>query len=166
MDIFAHPLWTFIVFYRYKLVHYSILFSLLPDFFSWGIYTIFRFVNDIPFGRPILSLIPDWVFTLYGITHSLIIVAIVFTIIYLIYKKIPLFMYAWPMHILIDIPSHLKVFLGTPFLWPISNYVFDGISWGTPSFMAINYISLMVFLSITLVYRINILLFIKSKLFR
>lgn len=41
-------------------------------------------------------------------------------------------MLAWPLHILIDIPTHTAEFFPTPFLWPVSNFHVDGISWGNP----------------------------------
>jgi hypothetical protein len=39
---------------------------------------------------------------------------------------------AWGLHVLYDIPFHERRFFPTPFLWPVSSYTFDGISWGHP----------------------------------
>jgi hypothetical protein len=48
-------------------------------------------------------------------------------------------MCGWLLHILIDIPSHTLRLYPTPFLWPLSDLKVDGISWGRPWFMALNY---------------------------
>ena len=92
------------------------------------------------FGKPVLDNIPDWVFTLYGISHSLILAALVILAIFLIRKKVPIYIYAWPIAILMDIPTHSREFLPTPFLWPLSDWQFPGISWGNGWFMLVNYI--------------------------
>ncbi len=57
-------------------------------------------------------------------------------------RRFPYELLGWLLHILIDIPTHSYSFYPTPFLWPISQYKFDGISWGTPWFMIVNYSSL------------------------
>ena len=49
-------------------------------------------------------------------------------------------MLAWPMAILMDVISHTRDFLPTPFLWPLTDWKFDGVSWGSPKFMIINYV--------------------------
>jgi len=38
-------------------------------------------------------------------------------------------LYAWTLHILVDIPTHSCRRWGPKFLWPFSNYAFDGFSW-------------------------------------
>ena len=139
MDYFAHAFWSYIFYHKTKKPLYAVLFGILPDSASWLIYMFYRMIFAEGFGRPMLNSIPEWVFTLYGISHSLIVVSVVFGIVYLILKKIPIYMYAWPIHILIDIPTHTREFLPTPFLWPVSTWTFPGISWGTPWFMVLNW---------------------------
>lgn len=39
-------------------------------------------------------------------------------------------MLAWLAHILLDIPFHTKAYFPTKLLWPLSDFSFDGISWG------------------------------------
>jgi len=102
--------------------------------------------------KPDLSLIPKWVFTLYGITHSLFVISLVFLFVFLIFQTIPIYLLAWPIHVLMDIPTHRKDFLPTPFLWPFSNYAFPGISWGTKKFMITNYTLIIFFLIYIYVY--------------
>lgn len=89
---------------------------------------------------------------LYSMSHSVIIfssVTIILTTILFLKRKIPaaaieqilpLEMGGWLLHILIDIPTHSTQFYSTPFLWPISNIKFNGISWGTPWFLVLNYL--------------------------
>ena len=36
---------------------------------------------------------------------------------------------AWALHILIDIPTHSRRRWGPQFLWPLSDFVVDGVSW-------------------------------------
>lgn len=90
--------------------------------------------------------------TLYAISHSFIIlftVAIVWMAILYLKRKapatsvsqiLPIEMGGWMLHILIDIPTHSSAFYSTPFLWPISNIKFSGLSWSTPWFLALNYL--------------------------
>ena len=160
MDTFAHGLWSYIIFSKSKYIWLAILFGILPDLLSWTVYMVYRMFNKIPFGPPNLNSIPKWVFTLYGITHSIFVIAVVFLIVFLIFKHIPIFLLAWPLHVLIDIPTHTKDFLPTPFLWPFSSYAFPGISWGTQWFMITNY-SLIVFFLIFINYQ-NISLFLSK----
>lgn len=140
MDYFAHGLWSYIIFHKTKKPIYAVLFGLLPDTFSWAIFLFYRiFTDGVQPGPPRVSQIPAWVFSLYGLTHSLVIFGIVILVIYLLFNKIPVYMYAWAIHILIDIPTHTREFLPTPFLWPVSNWYFPGIRWASLWFMIINY---------------------------
>ena len=143
MDTFAHAFWSYIIFSRSEFVWLAVLFGVLPDIFSWTIY-MFYSKKGFNWKKPNLKLIPKWVFTLYGITHSAFIIGLVFSFVFIIFQHIPIFLFAWPLHVLIDIPTHKKDFLPTPFLWPFSKYAFPGISWDTKKFMITNY-SLIIF---------------------
>ncbi len=115
------------------------MFGLLPDSLSWAIYLIYNLLfNGFRTGRAHLMSIPDWVFTLYGLSHSLLVCGVILLIVYLIFKRIPIYVYAWPVAIVLDIFTHTKEFLPTPFAWPFEVY-FNGISWGNPWFMLLNY---------------------------
>jgi len=140
MDFIAHGLWSYIFFNRNKKWKYAIFFGLFPDLISWTIYLIYLLARGEVLGRPNPALIPSWVQQLYQISHSLFVVMLVFALAYLLYKKVPIYSWAWPIHIGLDIFSHSRTFLPTPFLWPISSWTFPGVSWGTPMFMIINYI--------------------------
>ena len=145
MDIFAHGLWSYAIFHNKKYVWWATLFGILPDILSFGIlFAINLFNGNFQRGLPALSSLPKWLFVAYNLTHSLVMFAFVFLIVFFITKSWYWPLLAWAIHILIDIPTHSTRFFPTPFLWPISNYVFNGISWGTPWFMILNYGSLLI----------------------
>ncbi|MBI5732950.1 hypothetical protein HY967_03255 [Candidatus Jorgensenbacteria bacterium] len=140
MDIVSHGLWGSLTFGRKnkKSFWLSFLFGVAPDLFSFGIFFISTFLGltERPDWTraepPSLSTIPAYVGYFYNFTHSLIIATSVFLIIWLIYRKPFLEMLAWPLHILFDIPTHSYQFFPTPFLWPLSNFKFNGHSWADP----------------------------------
>jgi len=142
MDYLAHGLWSYIFFHKSKLPWKAIFFGMLPDTLSWLIYFFYLLSINQVFGRPNQTLIPWWVDALYKATHSLILFAVLLLVLLFIFKswkKIPLFTYAYPLHIIMDIPTHSRAFLPTPFLWPLSDWKFPGISWGSLGFMMVNY---------------------------
>ena len=93
-------------------------------------------------GKPELSEIPNWVFTLYDFSHSLIIALFFVLIVYKINKNFSFPMLAWPFHILIDIFTHSREYFPTPIFWPISDYRFDGIPWSNPYVFLLNVIGI------------------------
>ena len=147
MDYLSHGFWSYIFFHRIKKPFYAVFFGLMPDNLSWVIFFFYNLIAGTTFsGPPHLNEIPDWVFTLYGISHSLIVFVVVASIIYIVFRKIPLYIYAWPIAIVIDIFTHTRDFLPTPFLWPLSEWKFPGINWGDSLFMIINYSLIFLFL--------------------
>ncbi|OGI62235.1 hypothetical protein A2645_01405 [Candidatus Nomurabacteria bacterium RIFCSPHIGHO2_01_FULL_39_9] len=82
---------------------------------------------------------------LYPYSHSLIIFAAVFLIVWLIYRRPRFELLGWGLHILIDIFSHSIQFYPTPFLFPISDWRFPyGVAWSGQIFMIINYSLLLI----------------------
>ncbi|HLG24888.1 MAG TPA: hypothetical protein VI564_08210 [Candidatus Nanoarchaeia archaeon] len=143
MDTFAHGFWSFAIFHRKKYVWLAVLFGVLPDLLSFGILMLINLVNgNFKRGPPSLNSLPQWLNGAYNMTHSFVIFALVFLLVYLLTKKWFWPLMGWPMHVLIDIPTHSTRYFATPFLWPISNYKFDGISWGAGWFMLLNYTAL------------------------
>ncbi|MFH0799525.1 MAG: hypothetical protein V2A66_05010 [Pseudomonadota bacterium] len=139
MDFISHGLWGGLAFGRRNRRDFflAVLFGITPDVLSFGIFSFMRIVGlasgiDWSNGPPSEHLIPQYVHLLYNFTHSLVTAAAAFLIVYIVRRKIIWPMLAWPLHILMDIPTHSTRFFATPFLWPISNYRFDGISWGRP----------------------------------
>ncbi len=155
MDILAHSLWAIVLvkFLRDKYqqkAHLGLaaLFGMIPDLIAFTFLTIWALFNfglvhpeahgaDMPgtFG-PFLSMLSE---TLYSFSHSLIIISIIFLVLYIIYNKVYFVLLGWPLHILLDIPTHTSDFYPTPFLWPLSSFTVSGIQWSVHWFMALNY---------------------------
>jgi len=139
MDTLSHGLWGSLAFGRRgkKSFWLAFCFGAAPDVFSFGPFfagSFFGFFSRPPFSStpPPESAIPSFVHLLYRPTHSLIIFAAAFLLIWLIRQK-PLWeMAAWGLHVLSDIPFHEHRFFPTPFLWPVSSLTVDGWSWGNP----------------------------------
>lgn len=146
MDILAHFLWTFAIFFRIKKERWRAgFFGVMPDMLSFGPHLVLSLIaGSLAFGKPNIASIPDSVFFLYDLTHSLVIFIFVMVIIYFVFRRVYWFMLGWGLHILIDIPTHSKEFFATPFLWPVSDFRVDGISWGAPWFMIVNYAALVI----------------------
>jgi len=158
MEILAHTLWTTAgvkVFNDSKNgkkqkinFGWAAFWGIFPDivslflpiiFFSISLLAKTNTFESISTSRLIVNAYPIS-HTLYLYTHSLIIFAIVFLLVWLFIKKPPLAMTGWALHILLDIPSHGVGYFATPFLFPLSGYVFPyGVSWASPSFFLINY---------------------------
>lgn len=102
---------------------------------------------------------------LYSISHSfvifLIILAVISVFIFIARRaseagknfRVPWELASWPLHILIDIPTHSTQFYSTPFLWPISDFKINGISWSTPWFLELNYLIIFIIILLYLLKR-------------
>jgi len=140
MDIFSHGLYGGVAFGKNTKRDYIIafLFGISPDLFSFGILFLASFlgIDSVAvsgFERPNNESIPQYVHSLYNVTHSLVMYGILFGSLWLAGKKhLAKLSLAWPLHILVDIPSHSTEFFPTPFLWPISNFSINGIAWSRP----------------------------------
>jgi len=144
MDIFAHSLWTGVIFKKNKKIWWPLFFGVAPDIFSNGIYVAFSIIKGISFvdsSREHLNPVrPDIIPILYSITHSLVFFAIAFLIVWLILKRPWWPLAVWGIHILIDIPGHSAKFFATPFLYPLSSFsVNSSMNWGNISILLINY---------------------------
>lgn len=140
MDILSHALWGGVGFGRKNRSDFwaAFMLGMSPDLLAFGIPSITRIItalsgNGLPeefHGN--MAYFPSYVFTLYSIGHSLVIFTLAFIAVWIFRKKpyIPLF--AWFFHIFLDIFTHSIDFFPTPFLWPLSDYHFDGQSWGQP----------------------------------
>lgn len=160
MDIVSHGLWGGVGFGRKSKKNFwlAFFFGIAPDLFSFGIYsfsTLFGFEEREPIrpGQMNPDLIPGYVHSAYNFTHSLIIFAIIFCIVWFVRKKAPIIMLGWPLHIVTDIFTHSTSFFPTPFLWPFSSFRFDGISWGNPIIFFPNLALLIIVYIIWAIYR-------------
>ncbi len=137
MDVFSHALWGGVVAGRKSKKYFWWAFGigLFPDVASFGILMAAEFLGlasrpDWSAGHPDMSQIPAFVNSLYNFTHSFISFGLVFLLIWWLLKKPFWPILAWGFHIFLDIPSHSFQFFPTPFLWPISHFMVNGISWG------------------------------------
>tara|TARA_B100001250_G_C19730888_1_gene758436 strand:+ start:151 stop:636 length:486 start_codon:yes stop_codon:yes gene_type:complete len=136
MDTLSHALWGRGVFGYRGRPYWSLFFGALPDLFSFGIYFFFNLffnISNFKFGKPELNEIPNYVFNLYDITHSMVIALLfIFIVYFFVNKNFAFAMLGWPLHIMLDFPFHTADFFPTPILWPIVDVQFNGISWSTP----------------------------------
>lgn len=162
MDIISHALWSGALFKSVNLklkkkkfnFWQAAFWGIFPDVFAFVIpLIIFLFIiipqtginfvniNSIIESPPYSSVIE----MLYNISHSFIIFAIIFLLIWLIFRKPIWIMFGWLLHILIDIPTHLLSHFPTPMFWPISDFKIDGIIyWRESLFMIIDIILLII----------------------
>jgi hypothetical protein len=135
MDVFSHGLYGGVAFGRGSRRDYitAFLFGIAPDILAFGVFFLVGLAGSRQIGRPSIETIPSYVFSIYNFSHSLVIFGIFFTLLWLGGKKhLAKLSLAWPLHILVDMPTHDAAFFPTPFLWPISDFHIDGISWARP----------------------------------
>ena len=141
MDIIAHGLYGGVGFAHKSKKSFwtAVWWGVFPDLVAFGTFFPY-FVWTRGFYReeimriepPTLEIIPSYVYAIYNYSHSLIIFSFIFGLVWLWYKKPVLEMLAWPLHIIMDIPTHSGAFFPTPFLYPLSSFYVEGIPWGTP----------------------------------
>jgi len=145
MDIISHGLWGSVAFGRKNRRGFwlAFLFGVMPDLTAFGPYFIGAWLGiinipglprapGIPHEPPDPALIPTFVYHIYNLSHSVIIFAAAFTLVWLLLRRPLGEMGAWGFHILLDIPFHTSRFFPTPFLWPVSDLKINGISWAEP----------------------------------
>jgi len=149
MDIFAHILWAAAgakglnakLHRRAFQVGWTAFFGVAPDLFAFGIPIAISILSgNISREGWYMHALPQ---ELYNYSHSLVIWAAVFLLVWLVRRKPWLPLLGWALHILIDMPSHSIDFYPTPFLFPLSEYRFPyGIPWSNHWYMIINYSAL------------------------
>ena len=128
MDTFSHTLWGWGLFGIRGRPWIAALCGFLPDVIPFGPVILMRMMTGQTQGRPSLDSIPAWTFSSYNFTHSFVVAAVIIALVYRFRKDYAFAMLAWPLHILLDFPFHSKAFFPTPVLWPIHDFVLDGIS--------------------------------------
>jgi hypothetical protein len=140
MDVFSHGLWGGITVGRKNRKSFltAVAFGMAPDVIAFGPFMITRLLDQgtdffSRLGkRPEISTIPDYVHATYNVTHSLVVFSVAFTLLWLIRGKPLVEMWAWALHICMDIPTHGLEFFPTPFLWPLSDFHVNGVPWSRP----------------------------------
>ena len=161
MDVISHALWSGIIarlinFKRRARLKISLaaFWGAMPDvfafapLFAWLLFKIFilgemnvasiQHPEDFEPPQADTFFIYQLTNFLYSLSHSLVVFILVFVLLWLLRKKF-IELFAWGLHILIDIPTHSFQFYPTPFLWPFSDYRFNGFSWADPWFLFFNY---------------------------
>lgn len=151
MDTLAHGLWGGIGFYPQGAKRFAagVALGMAPDLLSFGLFHVshpgwltLRLAGKIS-GPPPLAILPEFVFQAYNLTHSLIVWAALFGLVWAIGKHPPWVLLAWGLHIICDILTHNSDYFPTPYLWPLPTPIVEGISWATPRFMIPNYTALL-----------------------
>lgn len=160
MDIISHGLWGGLAVGRKSRRSFWLSFfcGIAPDLFSFGLFSAMSILGfasgpDWSNGPPDARSIPSYVYMLYNITHSFVTFAVVFIILWAIFKKPIYELLAWPLHILFDIPTHSTAFFPTPFLWPLLEYRVNGIPWSHPFIFFPNWIFLILLYLYFFVYK-------------
>jgi hypothetical protein len=150
MDFVSHALWGGIAFGQRnrKIFFTAACISILPDVLTEGLFGgLYLFdIGSMPGwenGHPDITAYPIWAQNLYNFTHSAIVFGLCFLLIWAVTRKPVWVTGAWGLHILIDIPTHSLDLFPTPFLWPISDYRFNGIGWHNPMVFVANIVLLL-----------------------
>lgn len=150
MDLISHGLWGGAAFGKKskKEFWFSVFWGMFPDAFAFGLFIIFSFfqVYEGYFFGPWhnLATIPPHVPVLYRLTHSIFVFGAALFIAWRITGKIQWPMCAWGLHLLFDIPTHVKEYFATPILWPLSDWTFGGWTWRDPVIFIPNVVALLV----------------------
>ena len=140
MDTLSHALWGNGLFGYKRYWKLAIFFGAFPDLISFGaLFIVKLFNNSLKYvGPPTLESLqqlepfPEWLFFMDNFSHSFVTAFLIISIVYFYKKEFVWPMLAWPFHIVLDIPFHTKEFFPIQFLWPVSDIIFDGISWSSP----------------------------------
>ena len=162
MDILAHALWSALTakIINLKKKHKlsllkTALWGIFPDLFAFTLLFIILTLGTLFGTTPMpdhnniepamrngnISIITE---VLYEFSHSIVIFSIIMLVLYVSFGRIVREMFGWGLHIIIDIPTHSYKFYPTPFLWPFSEFRFDGISWGQSWFQILNYSTMVI----------------------
>lgn len=166
MDILAHGLWagaagkaTNLKKKRSLQLWLIAILGVFPDFFAFAPAFVYMFASFIFPSIPKIThpgpthmepatgntlYILNLTHNLYNLSHSLIMFFLIFGLFWLVFKKPFWELGGWLLHIVMDIPSHSYDFFPTPFLWPVSDFKVNGVHWGTPWFMILNYSSIII----------------------
>ena len=147
MDTLSHALWGNGLFGYKRHWKLAIFFGAFPDLISFGaLFIVKLFNNSLKYvGPPTLESLqqlepfPEWLFFMDNFSHSFVTAFLIISIVSFYKKEFVWPMLAWPFHIVLDIPFHTKEFFPIQFLWPVSDIIFDGISWSSPYIVLPNF---------------------------
>jgi hypothetical protein len=104
----------------------AFFFGIFPDIASLGIHFSLDWIagNGIRWHG-----IPDFIFVLYNITHSLAGIAVCVALLVWWKPAWRLPVLAWPLHVLMDAPTHGDGRFMTPLFWPFTDWGVAGWNW-------------------------------------
>jgi len=145
MDTISHGLWGGLTFGRRSKRFFiaAIIFGMLPDIIPFG-YSFLTSFGEYAAGVAPFEVMPHYLLSLYTVTHSLVISMGTCLIALAWFRRQAMPLFAWPLHLLFDIPSHSLAFFPTPYLWPFATSFFDGTPWVTPWVFIMNWSVLLV----------------------
>ena len=150
MDIIAHGISTAIAVvavgrrshHQIRLA-WAVFFGVFPDVASFTIPACLRIWWRLTGASQ--TLLPtangphfEWVWDVYNCTHSLLVFAAFFSVLWLVMRRPLMSALGWLLHILLDSFTHRGMF-AIQFLWPVSSVRLDGIPWETGWFLAATY---------------------------
>ena len=140
MDVLAHGLWGGALFGNRNERHWrwAFLLGTAPDLIALGPFTAWQMLSSRT------TEFPPYVYEAYNVTHSLVVWAVVAVTIWLFRSEFPWIWCAWGLHVLCDIPLHETNFFPTPYVWPFKTHVINGVFWGQPWLIAVNYAALVI----------------------
>ncbi|MCR4329408.1 MAG: hypothetical protein NUV65_02580 [Candidatus Roizmanbacteria bacterium] len=154
MTIPAHALLAYAVYKPIPRLNWkkAVWWAIFPDF-VWAIPLAIYLILTKSAVPTDYSNGPLWMYHLYASTHSFIISFSIIGVVYILKRKFPFEMLAWPlMHILMDLPGHTH--FQTPFLYPLSHYSIRGLfSWTDPVFAVASYVVPIVILAVTYIVK-------------
>ena len=140
-DIFYHGILSSLIFWNHDRKK-ATLYGMLPDLISFGPYVIYQLFTGINFN---IHDVPKWVHKNYNLGHSIFFWICLYFLIYLLSGYNEYLLLAPIISIILDIPFHSMNAYPTPFLWPLSDYKVDGITWTEPYISNLLYLFLLSF---------------------
>jgi len=117
--------------------------TLSHGLFFIGVFLGFQSWPDRQVEPPGILIMPSYVYVLYNLTHSFIVYGLFFALLWWLGKKdFAKLTLGWPLHILVDIPTHAIDFFPTHFLWPLANFSINGAPWTRPVVLISNFVLL------------------------
>jgi len=164
MDIVAHGLWTGagLVFARRHsaiATHTAcatVAAAVVPDLvhalplLTWALFEghdamalLHAYAVAAPGQEPSL---PPWVMAashhLHCVAHSAVVALVVTLACVWALRAVPIALYGWWSHIVIDVFTHSTEFYPAPVLYPLSDWTFNGVAWNAPAALLMNYLAL------------------------
>lgn len=143
MDDIAHILWSIAIYYHGNWL-LAAFFGILPDVLVflpfYSVKLISGKIKSFEDAKPKhnVRFYNKWVLPYYGVVHSLVFVGFTVLVCSLLFGYHVEY-WAMLVHVLVDVPSHVRSWFGTKLFWPFSQWQFNGGSWAARDFMLANY---------------------------